>query len=149
LTLGSDEPAVFLVAKIAVFAPYRGPAHCGSQLIHRVAVSFRRARPVNPFSANTPHFTHGTQNDFAHKCLLWLHLADAEIPFLNDPNGISGSCRAERECLEISFQDTPSPTRLIDAGIPYSESGEFAIVRSGYGRPRSDSLQPFEMGSRY
>ena len=41
-TLGSDETAVFLVTKIAVFAPYGGPAHCGSQLIHGVAVGFRR-----------------------------------------------------------------------------------------------------------
>ena len=72
LTLGSDEPGVFLVTKIAVFAPYGGPAHCWSQLVYRVTVSFRCDGPVNPFSANPPHFTHGTQNDFIHNCLLSL-----------------------------------------------------------------------------
>ena len=95
LTLEFNEPAVFLVTKIAVFAPYGGPAHCGSQLVHRVAVGFRRGRPVNPFSANPPHFTHGAQNDFVHNCLPSLHLPDAESPFFKDPDESSGSCSAE------------------------------------------------------
>jgi len=118
LTLGSDESAVLLVAKIAVLVPYGGPAHGGSQFIHRVAVSFRRARPVNPFSANAPHFTHGTQNDLVHKNLLWLHLADAEIPFLSDPKGYPRLSHAERECLEIACQDIPRERAFLMPGYP-------------------------------
>jgi len=95
LTLEFNEPAVFLVTKIAVFAPYGGPAHCGSQLVHGVAVGFGRCRAVNPFPANPPHFTRGTQNHFVHNCLLSLHLADAGSPSLKDLNGFSGSCSAE------------------------------------------------------